>query len=72
MEEAVVQMASEETFTHLIVAGASAGGIEALAAFVGGLPANFPAPIVIAQHLEPTEPLARDFGASYTSPRGKR
>src|SRR4051794_24035272 len=37
--------------THLVVVGASAGGIEALSAFVAGLSTDFPAPIVIAQHL---------------------
>jgi two-component system CheB/CheR fusion protein len=37
--------------THLIVVGASAGGIEALSAFVAGLPTTIQAPIVIAQHL---------------------
>jgi two-component system CheB/CheR fusion protein len=38
---------------QLIVVGASAGGIEALSALVSNLPAGFPAPIVIAQHLSP-------------------
>ena len=38
----------------LIVTGSSAGGIEALLALVGGLPADFAVPIVIAQHLDPT------------------
>lgn len=37
----------------LVVVGASAGGIEALSDFVGGLPADFPVPVVIAQHLSP-------------------
>jgi len=40
----------------LIVTGSSAGGIEALVALVGGLPAQFAVPIVIAQHLDPTHP----------------
>ncbi|MEO7093655.1 MAG: chemotaxis protein CheB, partial [Polyangiales bacterium] len=40
----------------LVVIGSSAGGIEALATFVAGLPADFPAPIVIAQHLDPARP----------------
>ncbi len=39
---------------YLVVTGSSAGGIDALVAFVAGLPATFPAPIVIAQHLAPT------------------
>ncbi|MDQ3613190.1 MAG: PAS domain-containing protein, partial [Chloroflexota bacterium] len=37
----------------LVVVGSSAGGIEALGTLVAGLPADFPAPIVIAQHLDP-------------------
>ncbi|MEA2531083.1 MAG: two-component system, chemotaxis family, CheB/CheR fusion protein [Thermomicrobiales bacterium] len=38
---------------QLIVVGASAGGIEALSALVATLPVEFPAPVVIAQHLSP-------------------
>jgi two-component system, chemotaxis family, CheB/CheR fusion protein len=38
----------------LVVVGASAGGIEALSRLVATLPPDFPAPIVIAQHLEPS------------------
>src|SRR5690349_17704923 len=38
---------------QLVVVGASAGGIEALATLVSTLPTDFPAPIVIAQHLDP-------------------
>jgi two-component system CheB/CheR fusion protein len=41
---------------RLVVVGASAGGIEALSRVVGSLPADFPAPIVIAQHLDPRRP----------------
>ena len=37
----------------LVVIGSSAGGIEALVAFVSRLSGSFPAPIVIAQHLDP-------------------
>src|SRR2546421_11859518 len=40
----------------LIVVGSSAGGIEALSVLVSTLPADFPAPIVLAQHLDPTRP----------------
>ena len=36
--------------------GSSAGGIEALSRLVASLPADFPAPIVIAQHLDPRRP----------------
>lgn len=38
----------------LVVIGSSAGGIEALIRLVAALPAAFPAPIVLAQHLDPT------------------
>lgn len=37
----------------LVVIGSSAGGIEALSTLVATLPGDFPAPIVIAQHLDP-------------------
>ena len=38
---------------QLVVVGSSAGGIEALSKLVSTLPEDFPAPIVIAQHLDP-------------------
>jgi len=38
---------------QLIVVGVSAGGLEALKHLLGALPANFPLPIVIVQHLRP-------------------
>ncbi|MDQ6643327.1 MAG: hypothetical protein M3Y76_02645, partial [Chloroflexota bacterium] len=44
----------------LVVVGSSAGGIEALSIFVGTLPADFPAPIVLAQHLDPNRPSSLD------------
>jgi two-component system, chemotaxis family, CheB/CheR fusion protein len=37
----------------LVVTGSSAGGIDALIAFVGGLPGDFRAPLVVAQHQAP-------------------
>lgn len=40
----------------LVVTGSSAGGIEALSAILETLPADFRAPIVIAQHLDPAVP----------------
>jgi two-component system, chemotaxis family, CheB/CheR fusion protein len=43
-----------EPARHLVVIGASAGGIEALSMLVSTLPADLLAPIVIAQHLDPT------------------
>jgi len=43
----------DDTIPQLVVIGASAGGIEALSAVLSTLPADFTAPIVIAQHLDP-------------------
>jgi two-component system CheB/CheR fusion protein len=40
----------------LVVVGSSAGGIEALSTLVTSLPAGFPAPIILAQHLDPRYP----------------
>ena len=40
----------------LVLVGSSAGGIEALSVLVSTLPSDFPAPIVLAQHLDPTRP----------------
>src|SRR4051812_2924997 len=37
---------------QLVVVGSSAGGVEALSTLVAALPADFPAPIVVAQHLD--------------------
>ena len=44
----------------LVVVGSSAGGIEALSVLVGSLPADFPAPVVLAQHLDPSRPSTLD------------
>ncbi len=44
---------SDTSLSHLVVVGASAGGIEALSELVSTLPEDFPAPVVIAQHLDP-------------------
>ena len=49
-------MAEETAITQLVVAGASAGGIDALSTLVATLPREFPAPLVIAQHLDPGRP----------------
>jgi two-component system, chemotaxis family, CheB/CheR fusion protein len=43
-------------FNELVVVGSSAGGIEALSILVNSLPKDFPAPIVLAQHLDPFRP----------------
>ncbi|MDQ2966388.1 MAG: PAS domain-containing protein, partial [Chloroflexota bacterium] len=42
--------------SQLVVMGSSAGGIEALTLVVGSLASDFPAPIVLAQHLDPRRP----------------
>src|SRR5438270_6061473 len=44
----------------LVVVGSSAGGIEALSIFVSTLSADFPAPIVLAQHLDPNRQSSLD------------
>src|SRR5436305_758043 len=44
----------------LVVVGSSAGGIEALSILVSTLSADFPAPIVLAQHLDPNRPSSLD------------
>ena len=42
--------------SNLLVLGSSAGGIEALSRVVADLPADLPAAVVIAQHLDPRRP----------------
>jgi two-component system, chemotaxis family, CheB/CheR fusion protein len=54
--EMTERMTDASSDGHLVVVGASAGGIEALSALVAGLPAGFGAPIVVAQHLDPHRP----------------
>jgi signal transduction histidine kinase len=49
-------MAAEQPLAQLVVIGPSAGGIEALTAVLSSLRPDFPAPIVIAQHIDPTRP----------------
>ena len=44
------------TLPGLVVVGSSAGGIEALSTLVATLPTTFPAPLVLAQHLDPHYP----------------
>jgi two-component system, chemotaxis family, CheB/CheR fusion protein len=43
---------ADNSFTHLVVVGSSAGGIGALSGLVSSLPDDFDAPIVVAQHLD--------------------
>jgi two-component system CheB/CheR fusion protein len=47
---------SASELAQLVVVGASAGGVEALTTLLATLPASFPAPIVLAQHLDPSRP----------------
>ena len=47
---------SESHYEDLVVVGSSAGGVGALSTLVGTLHKSFPAPIVIAQHLDPQRP----------------
>ena len=48
---------SSENRNHdLVVVGSSAGGVGALTTLVSTLDKNFPAPIVLAQHLDPHRP----------------
>jgi two-component system CheB/CheR fusion protein len=46
-------VSEEGKFSHLVVIGSSAGGVEALSRLVSTLPADLQVPIVIAQHLDP-------------------
>ena len=41
---------------HIVVVGASAGGIEALRELVAGLPPEFPAPVCVVLHSAPQSP----------------
>lgn len=41
------------TGNRIVAIGASAGGVEALKDLVSGLPADFPAPILIVLHVSP-------------------
>jgi two-component system, chemotaxis family, CheB/CheR fusion protein len=47
---------SENRNNDLVVVGSSAGGVTALSTLVSTLHKNFPAPIVLAQHLDPQRP----------------
>ena len=37
----------------IVAVAASAGGVQALSALIGALPANFPVPVLVVQHLDP-------------------
>ncbi len=47
--------------SDLVVIGSSAGGVEALSILVSTLPKDFPAPLVLAQHLDPSRPSSLDL-----------
>lgn len=44
------------TSNHIVVVGASAGGVEALRTIIGALPGNFSAPLFIVLHIPPHSP----------------
>ena len=48
--------AREAPLAQLVVLGSSAGGIDALSAVLEHIDASFPAPILVAQHLDPRRP----------------
>ena len=47
-------MGGHEKVSQLVVVGSSAGGIDALSTLLASLPSTLGAPVLIAQHLEPT------------------
>src|SRR5579859_2936826 len=53
---------------HLIVVGASAGGVEAVSELLRSLPIDLAAPVVIAQHLNPSRPSHLDAILGRSSP----
>ena len=60
-EISTIPSESTEALEHdLVVVGSSAGGVEALSILVSTLPNDFPAPIVLAQHLDPSRPSSLD------------
>ena len=53
---------------HLIVVGASAGGVEAVSELLRSLPIDLAAPVIIAQHLNPSRPSHLDAILGRISP----
>jgi two-component system, chemotaxis family, CheB/CheR fusion protein len=47
---------ASESNSQLVIIGSSAGGIDALSAVVRNLPPDMPAPVLVAQHLDPRRP----------------
>jgi two-component system, chemotaxis family, protein-glutamate methylesterase/glutaminase len=56
-------------FDHIVVMGASAGGLEPLKTVIGALPADFPAPIFVVMHLAAHGPSV--LPAIFTAASGK-
>ena len=54
--EGLRELQAETGDRKLVVVGSSAGGIQALSVLVSTLKPGFPAPIVLAQHLDPNRP----------------
>lgn len=54
------QELNEGNMDGLVVIGSSAGGIEAVLTLVSSLPSDFPAAIVVAQHIDPHRPSRLD------------
>ena len=50
------ELTSQNPYKDLVVVGSSAGGVGALSTLVTTLDKSFPAPIVLAQHLDPQRP----------------
>jgi len=51
-QEKVPLLSASDTF-EIVALAASAGGLQALSQVLSGLPADFPAPVVVVQHLDP-------------------
>src|SRR5690349_24324919 len=47
---------SDDPVSQLVVIGSSAGGIDALSTVLRTLPQELPAPVLVAQHLDPNRP----------------
>lgn len=54
MTEAAEPVAALPLDAGIVVAGASAGGVEALVALIGSLPEDFPHPVLVVLHIAPT------------------